>query len=288
MVVVGYCNQQLQIISFDSYENIFPDSWREAPYFCKADKVNEREIGRARRIILKAFSKYPSQIIQESIKKVYIVKNLFIFKNVPVGGTSSKDCIYIAINTGSDEQLERIFHHEFSTLLLNKHFIYFDKKSWSLINPVEFNYLGVNSWDKSKEDGGIKAIRSNRSSQNYGDIANFESGFLNQYSKSSIENDFNEFASVLFMNYSELQEPLKKYRRLSEKRSLVIKFYHEISNEMTEQYFLEISPTFLNLKENLKVHIDSTNYSSLRYLFLTIAISLFILLIYIRSRWSMN
>ena len=228
-----------ELISWDADATIFPDEWRAEPFFAAAKPIDPSQQARARALVTRAIQRYPGSLITNTLLRVYVVGELTFFKNIPFGGTASDKAVYLAVQPESagftDRFITETFHREYSTLLLNLYLKHLDQSAWNAVNANGFRYLGANSWERAKgKDGGAKAIESGAKSlspQAGGEYLN--EGFLSEYSKSSLENDFNEYAAALFMNEAEFQERVAKYPVVRKKRDLALRFYSAIAPELT-------------------------------------------------------
>jgi hypothetical protein len=242
--LLGQLNAQNSVIDsktgiqfiFRIEANMFPSNWYEAEIQGKALPIDKAEISRSIQVFRKCVAKYPAEILKKHLKKVYVVKSLTFYGNVGFGGTYSSDkaALYIS-NNGvaqgyTNDYLEQTFHHEFSSILLEKHPHLFNKADWQAINGQEFSY----------GSGGVSAIQNNESSTSFDEQAN-QNGFLSQYSQSDIEEDFNIFAENLFKARPKFWEIVAQYPQLTQKLKLLIAFYHRISPSFHLDYFKKIS-----------------------------------------------
>lgn len=74
--------------------------------------------------------------------------------------------------------------------------------------------------------------RSRRSSS-----AMQEQGFIHEYAKASIEEDFNAHAAALFMGQAQHWESLEQYPKLKAKSGLVMAFYAKLHPSLTRAHF---------------------------------------------------
>lgn len=225
-------NYKTKIIIPDKIE-IFPIHWTKKPINAKYINLNSTEIKRSLKIINKSLSKYPSNLVQNNLKNIYIVKDISIY-NTSIGGTNSRDSVYIenkGLKLGSTNILiEQIFHAEFSSILLRNNKSLFLSSNWIKINPKNFQYKRI----------GIIEISKNRGSQKYINVLN-KSGFLNQYAMSTLENDFNSFAKRIFKADKSFWTKANKYKRLNKKLDIVLQFYQKLDPVFSKSYFIDIS-----------------------------------------------
>ncbi len=215
------------VIEFEYNENIFPGSWKADPINGKGTTLDKEQEKRSLRIIKKALSKYPVKIIKNNIQKIYILKTIE-FYGQGFGATYSNDIVYIA-NSGihlgySDYYIEKSFHHEFSSILLQNYPEYFDKSKWKSNNKIGYG------------KGGVQALKDSEDEQTIETKYN-EKGFLHQYAVSDIENDFNSFAENLFVPTERFWETVDSYPGLGKKLNVIIDFYNSLNGMFTEDHF---------------------------------------------------
>ena len=219
-------------IIFSSEGTIFPDGWYSKPTDAKAITLKNEQIARSKTIVIKALNKYPISVIQKNLKNIYILHRIEFF-NQSFGGTNSNDSVFLTnrgIGRGyTNFYLEQLFHAEFSSILLRNNSKEFKKDKWLKTNPVNFNY----------GKGGVEALKSNTDSE-YFDIKFNNSGFINEYATSSMENDFNSFAKNLFLPKQGFSELIEDFSRLKRKKVIIIDFYNEIDTFFTSKYFNDI------------------------------------------------
>lgn len=207
-------------IIFVSDSDMYPAFWSEKPINQKSKPIDTSEIERSKRIILAALAKYPVRIIRTYIDRIYVTSGLSAY-NTPMGGTRSDNRVYInneGVKNGyTDEYMEKTFHHEFSSVLLLNSDTAFDSEKWNSFNDTSFEY--------SNDE--FAAIREDRSGQDL-DTNLHKIGLLHQYASTTMENDFNSFAELLFLPSPEFIAAVKKYPRLKRKVLYMIDFYTKI------------------------------------------------------------
>jgi len=225
-------------------ENIFPDSWTVSPISGRAESLDSAEFERTKEIFRKALLKYPEEVLQKNIIRVYAFKYLE-FYGTEYGGTSSSNAVYMTndgIENGySDDYVERVFHHEFSNILMRNYPEYLDKDAWYKLNGPDFSY----------GTGGVDALLNNTSSSEFDSIYN-NSGFLTQYSVSAFEEDFNTMCEYLFCPKYEIKEIIKNYESIRMKFDITIKFYEQIDPFFSKDFFdsiIYLDPVYLDDSE---------------------------------------
>jgi hypothetical protein len=214
-------------IEFVVDNNTFPDSWKTSEINAKGSSLDSSEYERSMKIIQKALQKYPVEVLNENIKKIYILKSME-FYGLLFGGTNSNDIVYI-VNSGidngySDKFVEQTFHHEFSSILLRNNRHLFPEKDWSKFNKLPYG------------EGGVYALKNNIDNINL-DTNIMKQGFLCQYAMSDIENDFNTFAENLFCPNENFRLYTRQYPEINNKLNIFIKFYSQINDTFTKDFF---------------------------------------------------
>lgn len=208
---------------------MFPESWRGEPISASGRALDEAEFARARDILTRAARKYPPEVLERQLSAVYVLAELE-YSGVRTGGTNSRTVVYVTVGEPrlgyTDAQIEGVFHAEFSSILLRNHRRRFDAEAWRQINPPGFEYLG----------NGVEAVRQGRAGLAL-DPALHEAGFHKQYSQSTLENDFNAFAAVLFSGDATRWDTVDRYPKLARKLRLAVGLYEQIHPALTEAYF---------------------------------------------------
>lgn len=209
--------------------DIFPTSWLTPRINAKAETLTAEQRPRSLRLMRQALVKYPAAVLKENLRKVHVLGRLE-YSGVSTGGTNSRTVVYV-VNNGlkqySDRAIEGIFHAEFSSILLRNHPHLLDKARWQQINPPGFKYLGT---------GGVNAIRQQKASQRL-DAVLHEEGFLHQYAKADMEDDFNSVAARLLVGDAALWSLMGQHPKLQAKAALVMDFYHKLDPAFTRERF---------------------------------------------------
>ncbi|MEA2015885.1 MAG: hypothetical protein U9O59_04160 [Actinomycetota bacterium] len=219
-------------ILFTANENTFPDEWYESPIDAIAESLPEEEIERSKNLVIAALHKYPIDILKNNLKNVYVLKSINFFA-VDYGGTNSADAVYLT-NSGvatsyADAYIEEAFHHEFSSILFRNYEFLFNEQQWRNINPEGFEYF-------DESTGGSGAIKEGKDSKEF-NAELHKSGFLYQYARSTLENDFNSFAENIFMGNDDFFTVSEKYEKIEMKLDLIVSFYNSINPRFTIDYF---------------------------------------------------
>ena len=212
-----------------SDRDIFPKSWFSAQINAQAEVLQESEIERSKKILNKAMKKYPKRVLASNLEAVYVLHRLK-FNGINAGGTNSRRNIYIANPGYSDGWIERAFHEEFSSILLRNFPQYLNRNAWKKANPESFKY----------GESGVHAIRQKKARKSFDTSLHVE-GFLCEYAKSTLENDFNSMTGQLFFGDDRFWSIVSKHRRIKEKSDLVITFYHKIDPAFSKFFFLSLA-----------------------------------------------
>jgi hypothetical protein len=195
----------------------FPTEWLSAPINCSGTQVSLSQARRIVPLIENFASVFDPHFLKSNLKHIYLLNELQCFGK-SFGGTNSNSALYLRVGTASqgftNQYLSSSLHHEFSSILMRNYT--FPSKKWALINGPDFIYS-----QNSVEVLGQKALET--------PAARFlEAGFLNRYSMTTMENDFNEISSWLFIRREELCRFEAKYDKIAQKSRLAIQFYISI------------------------------------------------------------
>ncbi len=205
--------------------DMFSEEMTSAPVNAYATPLCRQEYAdRPVAAVLNGLAKYPDSILAPNLEAVYLVSRLEMY-GTQVGGTVdlSAQRVYIA-NSYSACEIERVFHAEFSSVLIYWH--YWDISRWISENPRSFTY----------GNDVIAAIREERVSSRL-DRQLAEDGFLTSYSMTSINNDFNAYAQYHFLPELLLWEIVDAEPRVRRKSALMVYFYHALHPQYTNAFF---------------------------------------------------
>ncbi len=220
--------------------HMFPLYWYKDPVNILPTPLNESEIERTVAAIQKALHKYPVAFLKQNLKSVYLLDHL-ITLGVNYGSTYTYDAVFVT-NSGetngyTDTYIEQEFHHEFSSILLQRHSGEYDKhlhdwasSTWALVNPPGFKY----------GSGGAEALKLNQTGREF-EPKLLNKGIIDQYGLSSMENDFNDISMNLFKSNPGFWQVVDKYPKIRRKIDIAIAFYHHLDPQFTEEFFRQIS-----------------------------------------------
>ncbi len=197
----------------------------------KVVPINHRILARYPAILLKAFKKYPKNVIKKHLKAIYFSEEIDA-DGFKYGGTYDpfRRIIYLVDDGGQSENLAiSNFHHEFSSLLLSGHSIFINP--WMDQNPQGFSYLRdvYETWEEIQQKIDISAVANEE---------DHKKGFMSVYGQTTFENDFNEYSAVIFTYPAKFKKIMNQYPRVRAKFLVWIEFYQKIDPLFTEEYLL--------------------------------------------------
>jgi hypothetical protein len=208
---------------------MMPESWFEPPVSGKVTPLNAALLDFASETVRKAVDKYDNKLLEGNLKKVYLLGDLQ-FYGVPYGGTYYGQSVFMVVKSKmqgyTEAYVEKSFHHEFSSILYKNYPEKFPEAEWLRVNAPDFKY----------GSGGVDAIKTGNAGLDFDSKSN-EQGFLNEYSKASMEEDLNEVAGNLFLSSDEFWDVVDKYPIIKSKVQLMIQFYSSLDNKYTEEFF---------------------------------------------------
>lgn len=219
-----------KLVIYDGKTGIFPASWLDKKIKANATPPDTTGFHRDSVFIAKAFSNYPDEILIKQVRKIYLVGRLR-FNGQSFFGTNSRYDLYIALD--KNDEIERTFHHEFSSILYRNNPESKMQEEWQRLSP---ELLSTSS---------AKAMKAGYSSTEYVPEL-LEKGYLSPYSLSNWENDFNMYAEELFCGGKTFWTLADKYPKLLQKTRLIIRFYKEkVWGGFDETYFRSLGESLL-------------------------------------------
>lgn len=198
----------------------FPPEWQQPALALSAAEIDVAEATRLLPGIRQFLETHPEPVIRADLENIYLLRALS-FKGKPYGGTHQGKSIYIVCdglqNRYDDAFMLRRLHSEFSSLLVVHHS--FPTNSWTQLNPQGFTYSG-NGFEMV--DNPSRYDSTERSCSD---------GFLVNYCRSSVQNDFNIVSAWLFTKRSELDSLSQQYNRLRQKQDVAEQFYSSLSSQ---------------------------------------------------------
>ncbi|HED15813.1 MAG TPA: hypothetical protein ENI64_03180 [Gammaproteobacteria bacterium] len=220
-------------IIYNSDVSAFPDLFRLPPASVYAKRLtnsieHKQNIARVVGILSVELKKYPDSIVGPELNSIYLFSKMGIY-NVPYGGTSIDDVIYMAIgekrSDHNDLYITRLFHHEMSSVFFRRY--KFPVDEWVKINPKGFSY-------KTKTDEVVKMVDENRNLD--GSAVLYQQGFLDEYGKATVEEDFNMYSEMAFAQPGRLKALQEKYPAIYKKIEILKKYYLGVSVKFTSVF----------------------------------------------------
>lgn len=206
--------------------DIFPESWLTERINAKAEMLVESERRRCEEIVANSLAKYPVDLLNANLKKLYLLGGLE-YRGARTGGTNSRTVVYLVGKPSyKSSDIEKNLHAEFSSILLRNFARHFDTAKWHQLNPSDFQY----------GNGGVRAVLEKTASSRL-DKTKLERGFLSQYAQASIQEDFNSFAGRLFVGEEELWNAIETHSKIRAKANYAMAFYERIDSRLNENFF---------------------------------------------------
>jgi len=220
-------------VIYASGASVFPDLFRLPPASVYAQPltnsaVHQKNVLRVLEILSLELKKYPDLILGQELDSIYLFTRMGIY-NIPYGGTSIEKSIYMAIgekiSDHTDFYLKRLFHHEMSSVFYRRY--KFPANEWVKINPEGFTY-------KEKTDEALKMVDENRNLD--GNETLYQQGFLDEYGKVTLEEDFNLYSELAFAQPERLRVLQDKYPSVRKKTEILKNYYLGISDEFSSVF----------------------------------------------------
>ena len=196
----------------------------------KLEPIDKRVLARYPKILEEALSKYPVHVVKKYLNAVYFAGDIKS-RNIYYAGTvdAFRRIVYLVDDGNITAYNIGTFHHEFSSLLLARHG--FLLNAWFDQHPEGFKYRGE-IYDLVDQES-MYADTSTISTE-----ADYADGFMNTYSHTNFENDFNEYAKKIFTDPEEFKRIMHQYPRVRGKFCVFLDFYRMVDPIFTEAYLL--------------------------------------------------
>jgi hypothetical protein len=208
------------VLVSDRGDDAIPEPWRDAPVSGSAVAISSGNLCRLAPILAQELEKYPDGVLRNNMSGIYLLERLE-FYGVEYGGTSLGDWVYLTGGTIAqgydDNYLRRLIHHEISSLFFRNYA--FPVDTWSAVNPEGFSYA----------TSGGQVLRSIAEGERGGSPALLRQGFLSDYGRSTLENDFNSYAETALVAPGELAALARAYPRVKRKLNILREFYRQVS-----------------------------------------------------------
>jgi hypothetical protein len=199
------------------------------PKGSKVEPIRHRVLLRYPPLLQKALGKYPVEVIKKYLNAIYFANEIDV-DGFKLGGTYDpfRRIIYMVDNGGNNNtQSMHVFHHEFSSLLLNSHSFFVNP--WTDNNPQDFSYL----YDINKN-----RLQTYNKTSLLGTEADYEKGFMNTYGQTDFGNDFSEYSAMIFTDPRKFKKIMNRYPRVRGKFMVWLQYYKKIDPIFTEEYLL--------------------------------------------------
>jgi hypothetical protein len=196
--------------------------------YCTLEPIEKHVLVRFPQILEEALARYPVHVINNYLSAIYFA-GIIEVRGLYAGGTfdSTRRIVYLVEDGRSPAQRHiYTFHHEFSSLLLFRHGLLLNP--WLEQHPEGFRYRNQMYLEESD-------VYANTSV--FGTKADYEKGFMNPYGQTNFENDFNEYAAMVFAYPEEFKQIMDQYPRVRCKFLVFLDFYQKIDPIFTEEYF---------------------------------------------------
>ncbi len=222
-------------ILFSADDDIFPKSWLRPRIAAGAEPLEADRHPAAERLLASALAKYPAEVLSENLRAVYVLRQLR-FSGIRASGTNSRTRIYLSLGPKtrpySEPWVERVFHSEFSSILLRNFDQQFPRSQWLAVNPSDFEY----------GSSGVDAVKNRQIGQLFEDQF-LQDAFLGRYSQSSLENDLNAYAGHLLAGDHRLWQAAREYEGVARKLDLTVQFLSQIHPQFSKSYLRQLAGT---------------------------------------------
>ncbi len=199
-------------------DSFFPAHWRTPSIAATGDPIEQGQVVRMIPLIREFCQSHPASVIRSNLTDIYLLGTLTC-SGGKYGSSYHGQCLYITcqkIEQGYTRSfLSQRLHSEFSSILFNRYT--FPTAQWEQTNSPLFSYSG-NGFEMLSNP-----LRYSHTTTLRAD------GFLLNYSRSSLENDFNMIAAWLFSQPEELETISRQYSKIRQKQTLAETFYKSIS-----------------------------------------------------------
>ena len=211
---IKYLND-VDILYFSKEPNVLNDTIKKPASLLLLGEINDVQLYRYVKILNDFFAIMDKNLIKQTVQNIYLYGGIRYFNSNDIAGTyDSNTSSLFLVNIGNDDNfLLGAIVHELSSLILFNNFEEFPLDKWVKVNDSEFEYKGVST------NNGLYEVNQELN----------EKGFINLYSTTYWENDFNEFSKLYFLEKNKLLNLAKKYQNINKKYQILNKFYNCIS-----------------------------------------------------------
>ena len=242
--------RDVPIIAVAGGDSIFPercrDSLRAEPFITSGLGGGLGVSGLAvKQVIQDALDKYPPGFLRKQVQGIYLVRNL-TDEGVNIGGTAIDRSVYINVpsrelRSAEDRAwTERSVHHELGHALMANGRVALDRRAWASTNVSGFRY----------GQGGLKYILHQPCPEPVSDDL-LDSGFVSDYSRASLDEDFAEVVSVMFTADDDAWKLVLSKPRLRAKMLVAARFLQSLDPRLSWEYFENLHRRSLNMNTRL-------------------------------------
>ena len=202
---------------------------------CELEPIDLAVLARYPAILEAALSRYPPHVIEKYLNAVYFAGTMIDYGIGAVGTYDIFRRIIYLIDDGSrtDQEAIATFHHEMSSLLPFRRSEFLNP--WEEQNPEGFQYFSEIYHSQDDIYAGTSTLD--------GSEEIYEMGFMNSYGFTNLENDYNEYAKMIFTNPEKFRELMERYPRIRGKFDMFLKIYQSVDPIFTEEYLLGPPPS---------------------------------------------
>ena len=210
---------QVQIhYRYDS-ATFFPSEWTLPALDLLAEEIHWKDAEALVPALQQFMAAHPAAVIEGHLEHIYLLGRLS-FQGRDYGSTYAENSIYMVWDRSRKYTLPFILerlHSEFSSILREQYVFPTDR--WKHTNPPNFRYTGTGF--EMLGDNDIYECTARQ----------WADGFLYQYSRSSMENDFNMISAWLFTKPDALEDIASQSARIRRKIMLAEEFYRSVSDQ---------------------------------------------------------
>ena len=210
-------------------------------YGARVTEYTAPGLNRTIELIIAQLARYPDQMLRDNVSTVIVLGSLEAANGARGGGTYSvaARCLYIVgvidDTALSERAVAGAVHHELSSLILMNHRDRFPEEQWLRQNPPDFRY------DYGPGGGGSAAVAAGKDGRQP-TIELLQQGFLNRYSQTTMEDDYNQIIEVLMLSPETFEQARRPYPRLFNKMQLAMQFYKDCYPEFVPPIPLSEQP----------------------------------------------
>lgn len=166
-------------------------------------------------ILDRELAKYPAGLLAHAISTISLHESLS-FYDVPYAGTVLNDTVFLTGQSPLDDTfIAQLIHHELSSIFFHK--FSFPRERWVAELPFGFEYFV----DDATVLHFLRHENQIRASEEL-----LRSGFVSNYGRTNLENDFNTFAELYFTDAQHLTSLAENYPRIAAKLAILTDFFN--------------------------------------------------------------